>query len=320
MYVPSRITVPDELARFHATYDGDVGRAWTAALPSLGAEFLDRWGLRLDGPASHGMVALVLPVRRADGTPAALKLQPLTDESVDEPAALRAWNGDGAVALLDHDAETGTMLLERLDAERSLLCVPDAEEALRTLSELLARLLKTPPPHDGMRTLRDIASAMLADVPEALPAIPDATERALVADCAAAVREVNDGPGPDGRLLHWDLHYANVLAPLPGADREPWLAIDPKPLVGDPGFELLPAMDDRWEDVTATGDVRRAVLRRFDLMTDVVGLDRPRAARWTLGRVLQNALWDIEDTEEGEVVTLSSTQLETARILLDARM
>ncbi|MGW1072354.1 aminoglycoside phosphotransferase family protein [Streptomyces sp. NPDC002537] len=319
MYVPSRITVPAELAGFHATFDGDVGRAWVAALPELAAEFLDRWDLRLDGPASHGMVALVLPVRRADGTPAALKLQPLTDESVDEPAALRAWGGDGAVALLDHDAGSGTMLLERLDAERSLLSVPDAEDALRTLSELLARLLKTPPPA-GMRTLTDIAGAMLAEVPAALPAVPDAAERRLVADCAAAVREVSGEPVPDGRLLHWDLHYANVLAPLPGSEREPWLAIDPKPLVGDPGFDLLPALHDRWEDVTATGDVRRAVLRRFDLMTEVVGLDRRRAARWSLGRVLQNALWEIEDTESGEAVSLASNQLEIARVLLDARV
>jgi streptomycin 6-kinase len=67
------------------------------------------------------------------------------------------------------------------------------------------------------------------------------------------------------------------------AEREPWLAIDPKPLAGDPGFELLPALVNRFE----AGDVRW----RFDLMTEVLGLDRERARAWTLGRVLQNALW-----------------------------
>ena len=73
------------------------------------------------------------------------------------------------------------------------------------------------------------------------------------------------------------------------------MAIDPKPLAGDPGFDLLPALDNRWEEVVATGDVARAVLRRFDLLTEVLDLDRQRASGWTLGRVLQNALWDIED-------------------------
>lgn len=79
------------------------------------------------------------------------------------------------------------------------------------------------------------------------------------------------------------------------AEREPWLAIDPEPLVGDPGFDLWPALDSRWDDVVAGGDPRRMVRRRFDVLTEVLGLDREQAAGWTLGRLLQNALWDIED-------------------------
>jgi streptomycin 6-kinase len=82
-----------------------------------------------------------------------------------------------------------------------------------------------------------------------------------------------------------------VLARL--GDRDMWVAIDPKPLAGDPGFELLPALWNRWAEVSASGDIRRALLRRFDLMVEVQGLDGERAAVWTLARVLQNALWDM---------------------------
>jgi streptomycin 6-kinase len=79
-------------------------------------------------------------------------------------------------------------------------------------------------------------------------------------------------------------------------EREPWLAIDPEPLAGDPGFDLWPALDSRWADVVvASGEPRRVVRRRFDLLTEVLGLDRFRATGWTLGRLLQNALWDVED-------------------------
>jgi streptomycin 6-kinase len=95
------------------------------------------------------------------------------------------------------------------------------------------------------------------------------------------------------RLLHWDLHYANVLAGPEPNSREPWLAIDPKPLSGDPGFELLPSLWNRWEDLVARGDVAREVLRRFDLLVDVLSLEPDRARGWTLARVLQNALWDV---------------------------
>nr|WP_306461843.1 aminoglycoside phosphotransferase family protein [Spongiactinospora gelatinilytica] len=284
------IVVPDALAAMHEKLFGDEGRAWVADLPRLGEEYLRRWDLTPDGPSRHGWVGLVIPVRRGDGTPAALKLQPLDEETETEPVGLRLWNGRGAVHLLDHDPATGTMLLERLDAGRSLADVPDETEALTILSGLLARLTATPAPA-GLRTLADIAGRMVADVPGALTRLSDPDDRDLLQHCAGVVRDLL--PEPGDRMLHWDLHYENVLA----GEREPWLAIDPKPLAGDPCFDLMPALDNRWEEIVATGDVARAVRRRFDLMTEVVGLPRQRAAGWTLGRVLQNALWDIEDGE-----------------------
>ncbi|WP_020672300.1 aminoglycoside phosphotransferase family protein [Amycolatopsis nigrescens] len=301
-----RIDIPDALAASHSKYEGASGRAWIAALPALAASFLDRWELRLDGPARHGVVALVLPVLRADGLPAALKLQPVNEESAGEPTGLRVWDGDGVVRLLDHDPGTGTMLLERLDADRPLSAVPDDTAATGILAELLARLTAVPAP-DGLRRLADITAAMLDQVPQAVPVLPDPAERRLVRTCASAVRELIGEPGD--RLLHWDLHFDNILA----GQREPWLAIDPKPLAGDPGFELLPALDNRWAEIVATGDVSRAVLRRFDLLTEVLGLDRRRATGWTLGRVLQNALWDIEDGE----TALGPAQIAIATALLE---
>ncbi|MER6141515.1 aminoglycoside phosphotransferase family protein [Streptomyces sparsogenes] len=286
------IEVPRALAASQSRYEGAAGRAWIAALPGLAAGFLDRWELRRDGPPMHGVCALVLPVVRADGSPAVLKLQLLTEESAGEAAALRAWGGRGAVRLLRDDPDTGTMLLERLDPARPLSAVADDTAAARVLAGLLARLSRTPGP-PGLRRLEDIAAAMLDRADGAVAALGDPEDARLVRDCAAAVREVAGEPGD--RLLHWDLHYDNVLAPLaPDADgRGPWLAIDPKPLVGDPGFEIFPALYNRWDDITATGDVPRAVRRRFDVMTEVLGLDRQRARAWTLGRVLQNTLWEV---------------------------
>jgi Aminoglycoside/hydroxyurea antibiotic resistance kinase len=110
---------------------------------------------------------------------------------------------------------------------------------------------------------------MLDQVPRAVPMLRDPAEQRLVRSCASVVTESISEPGD--RLLHRDLHYDNI----PAGRRQPWLAIDPKPLaVGDPSFELQPALDNRWEDVVATGNVIRAVLRRFDLLTEVLGLDR----------------------------------------------
>nr|WP_229880871.1 aminoglycoside phosphotransferase family protein [Streptomyces alanosinicus] len=292
------IDIPGDLAEAQETYNGAAGRAFIAGLPDLAAGFLDRWRLRIDGPSMNGVSALVVPVVRADDSPAVLKLQLPDEETAGEPVALRTWAGDGAVRLLDHDPATGTMLLERLDESRMLSAVEDTRAAVLVIAGLLARLTSFPAPPQ-LRRLGDIAEAMLEQTPWALERIPDPAVRRLVADCAAALREVAAEPGD--RLLHWDLHFENVLA----AGRAEWLAIDPKPLAGDPGFELWPALDNRFE----AAEVRR----RFDAMTEVLGLDRERARAWTLGRFLQNALWDLEDGRPPE-----ERRLEIARRLRDA--
>ncbi|MFE3249272.1 aminoglycoside phosphotransferase family protein [Streptomyces sp. NPDC059209] len=302
--------IPAELVRTQSTFQGARGRAFIAALPGRAAGFLKRWELRRTGPAMHGMCALVLPVERADGTPAVLKLQDLDGETAGEPVALRLWDGDGAVRLLEYDEASGTLLLERLDAARDLAGVP-VREGVAVIAGLLARLTARPAPA-GLRTLGGIAGAMLDEAPPAVGSLPGGAERRLLLDCAAAVREVAGEPGE--RLLHWDLHFENVLAPVAVPDagaragvREPWLAIDPKPLAGDPGFELLPALVNRFDP--------GGILWRFDLMTEVMGLDRERARAWTLGRVLQSCLWDIGDGERG----LSPVHLAVGRALRERR-
>jgi streptomycin 6-kinase len=309
-----RLEIPDPLVASHVEFFGDGGRAWITALPQLAADCLDRWALQPDGSPTHGAVALVLPVLRADGAPAVLKLQPVDEETAGEPIALRAWGGDGAVRLLHHDPASGSMLLERLDANRSLATVHDDMAALQTLSELLARLTAVPAPQ-GIRRLADIAAGMLEEVPHALALAPEQSMHSLIQRCAGAVTELL--PEAGDQLLHWDLHYDNVLrrpsGSQPAEHGAPWVAIDPKPLAGDPGFELLAALHNRWDDVVASGNVPRAIRRRFDLMTEVLGLDRQRAVGWTLGRVLQNVLWDVEN---GDTSWHAGPDRAIARVLL----
>ncbi|MFD6419549.1 aminoglycoside phosphotransferase family protein [Streptomyces sp. NPDC060194] len=282
-------------ARFAASQRGFGGQAFLDALPERIETFLARWRLSVDGPAMHGVAALVLPVRRADGAPAVLKLQAVDGETEGEPAALRAWGGDGAVRLLDHDAATGTMLLERL-SPRDLNGVQDVVAGTRVVGELLVRLNAVPAP-SGMRSLGGIAARMLEGVPRAVRALADERERRLVEDCAAAVREVAGEPGD--RLLHWDLHFENVLTRGDGPGAA-WVAIDPKPLRGDPGYELMPALRNR----IGEGRLRE----RFDVLVDVLGLDRERARAWTLGRVLESSLWAVAagDRLPGECVEIGA--------------
>ncbi|WP_328383218.1 APH(6)-I family aminoglycoside O-phosphotransferase [Streptomyces sp. NBC_00400] len=301
-----RIDVPDALARSYTRNGGEEEQAWIAGLPALVTEFLDHWELKRDGGLSSGEASLVVPVLRVDGTRAVLKLQRPREETTAALIGLRTWNGNGMVRLLDHDPVSSTMLLERLDGSRTLASVEDDDVAMRILAELLARLHSVPVP-GGLRGLGDIAGDMLKEVPQAVASLTAPTDRQRLHRWASAVDELAGEPGD--RMLHWDLHYDNVLA----AEREPWLAIDPEPLVGDPGFDLWPALDTGWEQIAATGDALRVVRRRFDLLTEALELDRGRATGWTLGRLLQNTLWDIEDGR----TTIDPSQIAVADALLE---
>lgn len=318
------IDIPDELIASQYAFNGAAGRAFAAALPGLAGRFLEEWGLRRDGAVMYGMCALVLPVvREADGVPAVLKLQLVDEETAGEPVALRAWGaaGAGAVEVLGHDPETGALLLERLDEGRPLsgvaagggagaggaggvVDVAGARAAVTVLGEVLARLAAVPAPA-GLRTLRDAVERMLAAAPGVVERLADEEERRLLADCVAAVREVAGEPGD--RLLHWDLHYDNILAGRADSGRAgEWVALDPKPLAGDPGFELFPALHNLFD----AGEV----VWRFDALTEALGLerDRERARAWTLGRVLQNAVWAVGGGER----RIAPDHAEIARRLL----
>ena len=99
-------------------------------------------------------------------------------------------------------------------------------------------------------------------------------------------------------LLHQDLHGDNVLA----AQREPWLAIDPKPLAGERELGIAPIVRSR-----ELGHSRAEVLARFDRLTSDLGLDRERARGWTIG---QTMAWAFDSD-------YSETHLETVRWLLE---
>ena len=102
MSTPTPVDVPDAFAASYGRNNAS-GRAWIAGLPRLAADFLERWTLRPDGPAEHGMASLVLPVIRADGAPAVLKFQQASEDNAGAALGLRAWDGNGVVRLLDHD-------------------------------------------------------------------------------------------------------------------------------------------------------------------------------------------------------------------------
>ena len=260
---------------------------WLDRLPGILRDLVEEWELTVDGEPTHGHCAVVVPVRTVGGRPGALKVGWPHGEAEHEHLALQHWQGNGAVRLLRADPRRYALLLERLHRE-DLADLGDVE-ACEVVGGLYERLHVPAPPQ--LVTLSSCVqrwSDRLADLPRDAP-LP----RRLVEQAVSLGRVFATDRATDGRLLHTDLHYANVLA----ADREPWLAIDPKPLSGDPHYEVAPLLWNRWDELAAPGGqgVRRGVRARFHAVLDAAALDEDRARDWVVFRMLCNALWRLED-------------------------
>ena len=241
----------------------------------------EQWRLGLGAPLVGGNVALVVAATREDGTDAVLKISFPDEESEHEGVALAHWEGDGAVQVLERDVERRALLLERVSPGSPLWDVPDDEEATLAAASLLARL------HGVARRLRPSVSLargrgvpLGGDHPGGLDRLP-APVRASPARHGG--RRLPRAPPRSVRccLLHQDFHGGNVLR----SERGGWVAIDPKPLVGDPAFDAASLLRDRrW--LLGTLDDAGRIRRRLDVLAEATGLDRERMRRWGIVHAL----------------------------------
>jgi streptomycin 6-kinase len=256
--------------------------AYVDRLPRLLDALVQGWALSPDGEALHGHGSVVLPVR-SDGAPAMLKVAFPDIETEHEALALQHWGGRGAVRLLRADPRRRALLLERLSTT-DLTGTWDLE-ACEVVAGIYSRIHVPAPPQ--LRTVTSYVGRW-AEPLAALPRDAPIPHR-LVEQALSLWRDFDADPGSTGLIVHGDLHYENVLA----GEREPWLAIDPHAMSGDPHYEPAPMLWNRWEELA--GDVRGGLRRRFHTLVDAAGLAEDRARDWVVVRMVLNAYWAIDD-------------------------
>lgn len=285
--------VPAGLARTIVEVWGERGRAWLASFPDLLARCVEAWGIAVGPPLPGLTYNYVAPATRADGAPAVLKLGVPDREFASGAAALRAFDGQGAVRLLEADLDRGALLLERAEPGTPLSDDPDEDRANRVVAGVLRRLWRPAPVDEALIRVEEWAGGfarlrrLFGGGTGPLPGPLVAEAERLYADLCAST--------PERALLHGDLHHGNVLA----AQREPWLAIDPKGLVGDPAYDAAALLRDRPGDLLAEPGPRARMARRLDLLAGALDLDRERLRAWGLAQAVLSAIWSIEDHGAG---------------------
>jgi streptomycin 6-kinase len=279
--------VVDVPAALHAQAEGRPAWAdWLARAPRLSDGLITEWGLRIDGPTLAGNCAMVVPVRTDDDRAGVLKIGWPHWEAETEHLALRAWQGHGAVELWRADPRRFALLLERARPDRDLHAL-DVLEACEVVARLYGRLHRPPLPQP--RRLTELCREWADRLPPLFEA--NLISRRFVSQGERLMRDFADEPDTDAALIHSDLHFFNVLA----AAREPWLAIDPKPLSGDPAYEVAPLLWNRWAEAMSAVSPRQALLDRLFTVVDVAGLDEDRVRDWVVVREVCNVLWTYEE-------------------------
>ncbi len=259
--------------------------AWLCALPDVLDRLAARWSLALEPHFPEIRINYVAPATRADGTPCVLKVSRFVDETRNEIAALRLWDGNGAARLLDADTEVGALVIERVDPGGMLVEVATVDDDTATViaAGVLGLLWRPAPERHDLRSLdswcdafdrnREALSRGNSGFPSALFQRADALRHDLLTSTETPM------------VLHGDMHHFNVLR----AQRAPWLAIDPKGLVGDRCFDVCQFFRN-------PHDVPRFVnSRRLDIFCSELGLNRARTKDWCFVHAMLDACWDFED-------------------------
>jgi len=294
--------IPDNFRRDMIVMHGEEAIAWLERLPAILANCQRRWSLTI-GPPFALTFNYVAPAVRADGTQVVLKVCSLTDEFPQQPEALRLVDGYGMVRLLECDPAEEIMLLERLMPGTFLRNVEDDEVSTSIAASIMRKIWRPVPEKHPFKTVQDWGKGFdrlrqyygggTGPFPKALLEEAETLYRELSASMVEPV------------LLHGDLHHENILA----AEREPWLAIDPKGLVGEPAYEVGAWLRNPMPQLLDMPQPGRILARRIDQLAEELGFDRARLRDWGLAQAMLSAWWSMEDSGELSIFSITCAEL-----------
>jgi len=274
---------------------GVAGRAWLVALPDLVDEASRRWHLTNIQPVPNLSYNFVAFANRLDQE-VVLKIGVPNRELTGEMAALRVFDGRGAVRLLEADDEHAMFLLERLQPGEMLASLDDDEQATHVAADVMLDLWRPAPAEGSFIQLSDWFKGF-EKLRRRFEGGTGPLEEGLVGRAEASVANFfSEDYAP--MLIHGDLHHDNILSSRRGcaADMTPpgWLAIDPKGVIGPAAYEVGPLLMnplgflDRPDAFQITG-------RRMDILSERLGFERLRIREWGVAHAVLSAWWCLED-------------------------
>lgn len=232
---------------------------------------------------------------RSDGSQAVLKLAMPHMEGKDEIPGLLYWNGRSMVKLLEGDDNSGAMLLERCVPGTTLRSQPEPKQD-EIITRLLKRVWESTSDSIGLLGFRPLSRMIDFWCQETIAQMNLWPDAGLVNEGIRIMKGLARS-APTDVLLATDLHAGNVLR----AEREPWLAIDPKPFVGDRAYDPVQHL------LNCEGRLHRNPADLVERIAGLAEVDPQRLRLWTFARAAADPRDDWTNTRWIDIAKALST-------------
>lgn len=254
----------------------------------------EKWFIKVGEPFKSP-VNFVAEAITKDGTEAVLKiiLAKPDKDFLTEAQVLKTFSGEGMVKLFKEDPENNAILIERLKPGVPISELEDDEKATKIITQVMKRIWKKLPENHNFPTLSAWAGGFdwyRKNYPNG--PIP----KNLLEKAEAIFKNPVKNPN-DQYLLHGDLHHENVLS----AEREPWLAIDPKGVVGEREYETAAVLRNPYQKLSQIPNLKEVLEKRVEILSKELGLEKKRILEWGIAQTVLSVIWSLENGNKDRI-------------------
>lgn len=274
---------------------GAKGQQWLDSLPNLITYCEEKYQLKLCPPMPNLSFNYVAKATKLDGHEVIVKICIPGNEFHCEMAALKWMQGDGIIQLIAADMQNNILILEACQPGKILASLNDDNQAVTIAAGLMQHIDKPIDEPSSFPTTKDWFTKLdqLSTLPSQFPKIYVDQARQVAAELHQdATQQV---------LLHGDLHHFNILQ----AQRQPWLVIDPKGVIGEPAYEIGAFLRNPIPNIATTMDTTTVMANRVDQFTDILGYDRHKIIAWGFAQAVLAAVWSVDGNSDDWQVFLS---------------
>jgi streptomycin 6-kinase len=220
-------------------------------------------------------------------------------EIFNEASFLKLSDEKFAVKYLNFDVKQRAMLLEKLIPGANLkgFCGRDDAKAVEIAIGIMRGLLKEPPPISAFQRLEDWF--------ENLKKAENTMFDKKLASKAFHIFEQSNFASKQKFLIHGDLHHENILT----ARREPFLAIDPKGIIGDIGYEIAVFLNNHAIWLSGESNLLEKLNNAVRQFSEAFEIEPQELKNWAFAQMVLSAWWTFEENGENWQTDLALAQI-----------